>query len=211
MTRVPAVRRCRLLLPLTLLLLASCQYLGDRGMDFLDQFKIAGDAAVVGGARARHFGLYDTGLTFGLKPRATAIGMKYGVPLFFNIKNGLIDADQVAIIKGTHIYALDYGKGAYQSSWTSAAILPGVFTWGDSTPDEYEWVVPEEGDVFDDVHWIWSAEGFEQNRYAQIHAFDVELELAFILYFDTGYSPGETLDFLLGFIFIDIAGDDGRL
>ena len=211
MKRVLLVGPLRSLWLVALLLLASCQYFGDRAMDFVDQYKIAGGVGVVGGVRTRAFGLYDTGLTFGLKPHALAIGMKYGVPLFFNLKDGLIDADQVAIIKGTHIYDLNYGTGSYKSAWTSAAVLPGLLTWGDSTPEEYEWVVPEEGDVFDDVTWIWSAEDFEKNRYAQIHAFDVEFEIALFLYFDTGYSPGETLDFLLGFFLIDIAGDDGRL
>ncbi len=211
MIRVPPPRFARVLPLAALLILTSCQYVGDRAMDFLDQYKLVGGAAVTAGARARSFGLYDTGLMIGLKPRATAIGLKYGVPLFINIKDGLLDADQVAVIKGTHIYGLDYGAGAYESSWTSAAILPGIFSWGDSTPEGHEWVVPEDGDIYDDVYWIWSAKGFKQNRYAQIHAFDVELELAFFLYLDSGYSPGETLDFLLGLIFIDIAGDDGRL
>lgn len=211
MKRVEFGPGIRSLLLVATMLLTSCQYVGDRAMDFLDQGKVAVGAGVVAGARTRAFGLYDTGLTFGLKPHALALGLKYGEPLFFNIKDALIDADQVAIIKGTHIYDLEYGKGSYKSSWTSAAVLPGLLTWGDSTPEGYEWVVPEEGEVFDDVHWIWDPDDLERNRFAQIHAFDVEFEGAFFLYLDTGWSPGETLDFLLGFIFIDIAGDDGRL
>ncbi len=31
-----------------------------------------------------------------------------------------------------------------------------------------------------------------------------------LVYVDTGYSPGELLDFLLGLLTIDIAADDGR-
>jgi hypothetical protein len=54
-------------------------------------------------------------------------------------------------------------------------------------------------------------EGFANNRYQQIHAFDVEAEVALLVHTSSGFSPGEVLDFLLGFFLIDIAGDDGRL
>jgi hypothetical protein len=203
-------RGIRLVLIVALVFLSSCQYVGDRAVDFADQFRATVGAGVTAGVCGRYLGLVDTGLMIGLKPRATALGWKYGIPLWTDLSDNLIDADQVAIIKGTHIYGLDLGKGAYDSAWTAAAVLPGIFAWGDATPDEYEWVVPEEGDLYDDQYWIWSAKGFEQNRFAQIHAFDIELEAAFFLYLSGGYSPGETVDFLLGLIFIDIAGDDGR-
>ena len=48
------------------------------------------------------------------------------------------------------------------------------------------------------------------HRYAQIHAFDVELELGLGVYLDAGWSPGEVLDFVLGLFTLDLAGDDGR-
>ena len=211
MNRILLVRGTRLLLPVALLVLSSCQYVGDRAMDFADQFRATAGAGVTVGLWGRKLGLFDTGLMIGLKPRATALGWKYGIPLWTDLSDNLVDGDQVAIVKGTHIYGLDYGKGSYDSAWTSVAVLPGILSWGDSTPDDYEWVVPEEGDVYDDQYWIWSEKGFEQNRFAQIHAFDIEMEAAFVLYLSGGYSPGETVDFLLGLILIDIAGDDGRL
>jgi hypothetical protein len=37
------------------------------------------------------------------------------------------------------------------------------------------------------------------------------VEVGLLVYVETGTSLGELADFLLGFIFIDIAGDDGRL
>ena len=48
------------------------------------------------------------------------------------------------------------------------------------------------------------------DRFAQVHAFDIEVSAALFLYVDVGYSPGETLDFLLGIFGIDIAKDDGK-
>jgi hypothetical protein len=43
-----------------------------------------------------------------------------------------------------------------------------------------------------------------------IHAWDVELEIAIVAYIELGFSPGEAIDFWLGLLTIDIAGDDGR-
>jgi hypothetical protein len=48
----------------------------------------------------------------------------------------------------------------------------------------------------------------QTNRYARIHAFDIEAQVAIVAYVDVGWSPGEFLDFLLGFLTIDIAKDD---
>ena len=44
-----------------------------------------------------------------------------------------------------------------------------------------------------------------------MHAFDIEAEVALGIYVSSGYSPGETVDFILGFFGIDIAKDDTRL
>ena len=66
-------------------------------------------------------------------------------------------------------------------------------------------------DSFDDRHWLWSLESWRANRFAQVHAFDVEIELALLIYVDSGFSPGELVDFLLGLVLIDIAADDDRL
>ena len=81
----------------------------------------------------------------------------------------------------------------------------------DASPTKYEWEVPEDGNTFKESHWIWSAHAVKNDRFAQIHAFDVEFDVAIGIYLDTGYSPGETLDFLLGIFGIDIAMDDDRI
>jgi len=197
--------------PLFLLLLASCQYAGDRSLDFLDQYRAAVGAGTVAGVRSQSWGVVDTGLMIGVKPKAGALGWRYGAPLFFNDDDTRIDVDQAQIIQTTSVVGMDIERGSYQSAWSSFALLPALFTQGDATPTDYEWEVPLEGQDFDDHYWLWSDESFSRNRYAQIHAFDIEFELGLFVYLDTGWSPGEFLDFLLGFLLIDIARDDGRL
>lgn len=197
------------LLPI-LCALTSCNYLVDRTLDFVDQYRIAIGAGSVVGARSSNLGLVDTGLMFGVKPAAAALGVRYSRPYFFDNRNVTMDADQPEIIKTTHIVEMDYGKGSYKSARNSVAVLPALFTWTDSTPTDFEWQVPEEGENFEDHSWLWSANTFEHNRYAQIHAFDIEAEVGLFVYLEVGYSPGELLDFLLGLFTIDIAEDDGR-
>ena len=51
----------------------------------------------------------------------------------------------------------------------------------------------------------------ERLRWANVHAFDVEVNAAAIVGFDLGFSPGEFVDFLLGWFGLDIAGDDRAL
>lgn len=199
---------CLLLL---LLSVSSCRYLGDRGLDFLDMFRVSAGVGTTVGVRGRALGLVDTGLMVGVKPHFSALGWRYGKPLYFDQNDARLDGDQAEIIKATSVHNLNWGKGTYESARTSAALLPAVFTWTDSSPDSYEWTVPEEGNEFKEQHWIWSGETTRNNRYAQIHAFDVELDVGLGVYVETGFSVGEALDFLLGIFGIDIAKDDGRL
>ncbi len=191
-----------------LLLCASCRYVGNRAADFLDQFRGAVGVGSTAGVRARAVGLIDTGLMVGVQPRATALGWRYGTPLVFSA--GLMDADQAEVVRATSIVGLDYASGSYRSARASAALLPGIFTWTDATPRDYAWLVPESGVEFRDRAWLWSRAARETGRYARIHAFDIEAEVALLAYVDAGWSPGEYADFILGFFLIDIAKDDDR-
>jgi hypothetical protein len=204
-------RKRRIVLGALCALSSSCNYIADRGIDALDPFRISAGLGSVVGVRFRNIGLVDSGLMVGLKPRSTALGWRYGVPLFFRKADKLMDADQAEIVKTTSITGLDYSQASYASARSSIAILPGLLTWADSTPSKYDWSVPEEGEDYDDRTWIWAPASFPRNRYAQIHAFDGEIEVGLLVYIETGTSLGELADFFLGFFFIDIAGDDERL
>lgn len=190
---------------------SGCTYFADRALDFVDPYRIVIGASTGVGVRTSNLGLIDTGLMFGLKPRAGALGWKYGTPLHFLASDRRVDIDQAEIFMTTSVRDLDYTTGAYASARNSAFVLPALLSWVDATPTGYEWQVPDHGALFDDRFWIWGAEGFRANRYTQVHAFDTELELRLFVYLDTGFSIGEWFDFLLGWFLIDIAGDDGRL
>ena len=196
---------------LALLSAASCRYLGDRGMDFLDMYRVSVGVGSTVGVRARALGVVDTGLMVGVKPNISALGWRYGKPLYFDQNDSRMDGDQAEIVKATSVRNLKWQVGSYESARTSAALLPALFTWTDASPDEYAWTVPEEGNEFKEQHWLWSRETTVNNRYAQIHAFDIEWDVGLGVYVESGFSIGEALDFLLGFFGIDIAKDDGRL
>ena len=196
---------------LVLLSAASCRYLGDRGLDFLDMYRVSVGVGSTVGVRARALGVVDTGLMVGVKPNLSALGWRYGKPLYFDQSDSRMDGDQAEIVKATSVRNLKWQEGSYESARTSAALLPALLTWTDATPDDYAWTVPEEGNEFKDQHWIWSRETSRNNRYAQIHAFDIEWDVGLGVYVESGFSIGEALDFVLGFFGIDIAKDDGRL
>ena len=177
----------------------------------MDQFRIAVGAGTTVGVRGSAAGAIDTGLMVGVKPNLSALGWRYGRGFLLNAKDTRYYADQAEIIKTTHVRDLNYGTGDYGHARNSVALLPALFTWTDASPTGYEWNVPAASDEFKESHWIWSAEAFKNDRYAQIHAFDFETGIALGVYIETGYSPGETLDFLLGIIGIDIAKDDDRI
>ena len=71
--------------------------------------------------------------------------------------------------------------------------------------------MPEEGEDFVDRYWLWDSRSFDANRWAQVHAFDIEVGAALGLWVDLGWSPGELVDFFLGILTIDIARDDHRI
>jgi len=197
-------------LALLLLSVCSCTYLGDRVHDAVDPFRISVGAGTTIGVRGCAAGLVNTGLMVGVKPNATALGVRYGRFRYADTGDPRYDADQAEIFRYTSIVDFDYKHGSYRTASTGAAVLPLFLTWSDATPVDYEWTVPEEGDVFRELNWIWSGETTRNNRYAQIHSLDIEFDFGLVLYGETGFSPGEVLDFFLGILTIDIAMDDGR-
>ena len=55
----------------------------------------------------------------------------------------------------------------------------------------------------------WTPRGLDSDRWGHIHSWDVEAAVyAGFIVARVGFSPGEFLDFLLGWFLIDIAGDD---
>jgi hypothetical protein len=93
-----------------------------------------------------------------------------------------------------------------------------VFTSTDANvhfggPFEAYYLVHESrSDASSNVHFCYGIlpplindEGIHQNW---LHDFDVEVGGVFLVGLSFGFSPGEFLDFLLGWFFLDLAGDD---
>jgi len=198
-------------LVVALVLCTGCTYMGRRGRDFLDQFRFAVGAGTTVGVRGSSLGVVDTGLLVGVKPNLSALGWRYGRGFLLQPGDARLYADQAEIVKATHARDLRYGTADVAHARTSVAVLPAIFSWSDSTPTDYRWDVPPEANTFEERHWIWSPHALKNDRWAQIHAFDVEFDVALGVYLEVGYSPGETLDFLLGIFGIDIAKDDHRV
>ncbi|MCZ6691122.1 MAG: hypothetical protein O7H41_16160 [Planctomycetota bacterium] len=71
------------------------------------------------------------------------------------------------------------------------------------------WLLPGLFSFQRDVKWIWGSQG---STWARIHAFDIEAGVFVgIIGVRAGFSPGEFVDFLLGWFGVDIAGDDVRV
>ena len=195
------------------LLCSACNATANRGLDFLDQFRFVVGVTSGGGVRVNAGGIVHTGMNIGIKADGTAFGWKYGTPKSFYTPSADVtfDADQALLFTTTTVSRLNYRAGSYRLGRESFFLLPALFSRVDSArPDEIRWYVPEEGIQLNERNWIWSREAIRGTRAAQIRAFDLELEIGFIGYLDMGYSPGETLDFLLGFFGIDLADDDRR-
>lgn len=199
---------------LAALLLSSCAYLTDRGVDFLDQFRGVAGVETGGGLRFSYFGLFSSGLNLGIKPQAASLGWKYGRAFLLSpsLHHAKFEADQAWVLYTSTLQNCNFASGDYKLARKSFAVLPAFLTWADTTDrDEERWYVPEEGVMLEGDHYIWSKGTWKNNRYAMIHALDWELEMGLLAYLDVGYSPGEAVDFLLGIFFIDLARDDGRI
>ncbi len=195
-------------------MLPACAYLTDRGVDFLDQYRAVGGVGTGGGLRFSHLGLISTGLNFGIKPQATSLGWKYGRPFLLSssLHHAKFEGDQAWVLYTTTVENCDYASADYKLARRSVAVLPVFLTWADTTyRDEERWYVPESGVDLEGDNYIWTGKTWRNNRYAMIHAWDMELEMGALAYLDLGYSPGELLDFLLGIFTIDLAKDDGRI
>ena len=199
---------------LTVAILPSCAYLTDRGVDFLDQYRAVGGVGTGGGLRFSYLGLVSTGINFGIKPQATSLGWKYGRPFLVSssLHHAKFEGDQAWVLYTTTLENCNYASADYKLARKSVAVLPMFLTWTDTTYREGDkWYALGEGVDLAGDNYIWTGKTWRNNRYAMIHAWDVELEIGFLAYLDLGYSLGEALDFLLGIFTVDLARDDGRI
>jgi hypothetical protein len=201
--------------PWLLLLLAApaCNGPVAAARDFVDPYKIAVGVGTGAGYRVSNLGLFETGLEFGVKPSAGALGWRYGRAYAFQPdKEGVhFSSDQTLIYETRSLIDADFATGGYKLARRSFALLPAVFTWVDSADrGRTVWDVPAEGSSYPGEHYLWTARTWRDERYAMIHAFDVETDIMLFAYIEFGYSIGEAVDFVTSLFGFDLAGDDDR-
>lgn len=178
-------------------------YFANRARDLGECFCVDVGGAVGVGAGVEAAGVAHVGLGWGCSPHFAAIGWEYGHAFAFGATTGAYTSDGLVEtwlpfpwpIAGMghgpdmmHVeqFRVRHGVGSTIGHWCNAA-LPG-------------WL---HGNGFDHAPpSLWS----------RVHAFDVKVSaFAGLAYVRAGFSLGELADFILGWIGLDIAGDDRPL
>ncbi|MCZ6692164.1 MAG: hypothetical protein O7H41_21480 [Planctomycetota bacterium] len=172
-------------------------YLGNRGRDLADCFTIEAGVGYGLGAELKLAGLVHIAVGTGLDGSLQA-GLRYGdlVPrsetkdektgfFGFPIINLLwMFSDQDGYPPYLHV-----SKDAKEEH-ACYLLLPGLASYAPDRSESWIWTDPKSG---------WS----------RLHAFDIEASVYWgIIGARAGFSPGEFVDFLLGWFGVDIAGDD---
>ncbi|MCI0342602.1 MAG: hypothetical protein L0216_15920 [Planctomycetales bacterium] len=180
-------------------------YFKNRARDFGEIFRLQVGLGVGLGASARLAGVADVGVGGGFADHRMGVGWVYGSGYAFSrerLADGEVffpftmlgDGEGGTLGRGWHSSseATESGKAARRHVCYLA--LPGLFAHEPDGP------------------LLWTPRGVEDHPWSHVHALDIEagLYLGFVVV-RAGVSPGEFLDFLLGWFGLDIAGDDTRL
>ena len=214
-------------------------YFGNRARDFGEMFRLQVGGGFGVGASVSAAGLLDLPMAAANVSHKAGLGWVYGDGYFFGLgETGGFWEGEMLEIRGLPWYwvppnrspyylhrridrsprhSLSYLYAQHVCVWFLPAFIGRV---GPAEPPELEyrgstfWRLSYADRVFwAQTHpWIWSAEARRINPKAHVHAFDVEASVyAGVVYVKVGFSPGELLDFVLGWFGIDIAGDDRPL
>ena len=205
------------LLPLS----AGCQtsidnYFGNRARDLGECFMLQAGLGIGIDVDVKAAGLVHANAGFAAYFLRNSLGWVYGMPRPESIGAPMwtIPSEGEIGLVVRHD-SLRYFNGK-ERKHRCYAILPGVLSWEQGAP---LWREPEETMLrqgeqlrsYLDESQMLAREQAERAmlRKARVHAFDIEAGV-FILIVGArvGFSPGEFLDFLLGWFGVDIAGDD---
>jgi hypothetical protein len=187
----------------------SCTYVHNRVSDFCDIFKAKVGFSYSGGVRIYAFGLLDTGLGFIQLPEATSIGLDYGQKPSGaqDMATGMLIGDEHRnwVFFNQSYYQHDQTTGSYLRRRSDYAALPFLLSW---CRDSSSFLQSSSGTMIDDsdLSFLWDTS--ITMTHSRIHAFDFEISCAFLATIDIGLSPGEFVDFVLGWFGVDIASDD---
>lgn len=187
----PVTRRLRPMVLLAGLLGGGCHttvgnWLGNRARDLGECVRVELRLGPGLGAGCRVGGVIDVGL---LVSTGGALGWSYGRPLAFGnrIEDWFVGRQLDVMMPG--------GMLGIGDRWAGSIGVPSAL---------WTWRLGKQG-----RRWIWDPPG---QRHLEVHAFDVEAYAhAAVAGIVLGFSPGELVDFLLGWFGADVAGDDRPL
>ncbi len=176
-------------------------YFANRARDFGECFRLqVGAGKGVGGA-VRAGGLVHAGLLFGGSSRDLGIGWVYGSGYAFGAgASGKKGSDREG---GFTILNFDLHEELVpRRGREDELVLEEHFCFG---------LLPAIFSSVNDKN-LWTNQALNASPRAHVHAFDIEAEVhALFLFTKVGFSPGELVDFLLGWFGADIAQDDRSL
>ncbi|MCZ6690087.1 MAG: hypothetical protein O7H41_10820 [Planctomycetota bacterium] len=169
------------------------QYFANRGRDLADCITIEGGVGYGFGAEIKLAGLVHVAggaCYYGAPP----VGLRYGE---------LVPSSESG----------DKDTGFLGIPLVGLVLLHGAPPYLHVSVDDKEehgcyWLLPGLASYYTEVSesWIWTD---PKSGWSRLHAFDVEAHLFLgVVGVRVGFSPGEFLDFLLGWVGVDIAGDD---
>ena len=209
-------------------------YFANRGRDLGECVRLEASAALGLGVSARAAGIADLGVMAGFTLPFYRVGWRYGRPLYPTTgPDGGLDLDLNLVL--WHYVLEDsiwssgpMGGHGSRGHWCWGA-LPGAWSYSETKASHRtrmaaqdlalrEWwdggergpMPVERGDhLWKPTLRLWTVDAVERDRWAHVHAFDVEATVyGGFFRVSAGFSPGEFVDFLLGWLGVDIAGDD---
>ena len=176
-------------------------YLANRGRDLGECFLLQTGLGFGIGADLKVGGLVHAGVLGGTFFPGASFGWVYGDirprPYEIHDQEGDIGFP-IALVDG---FLHQGGPGTH----FCYGLLPGLLSWTGPPPP-----YPDLESTIPPGPWLWSEEADRrEDRWARVHAFDIEISAyALIVGARVGFSPGEFVDFFLGWFGADIAGDD---
>ncbi len=213
---MPLTRTLQTAVLLALLTLsAGCQttignYLGNRAQDLSDCFLIETGVGIGLGVDVKAGGLVHANLFMNVwMGRLGWVYGDHGVVGKFEIEFGI----PAAIPSSGFLHMSSLGTRAGKVWHSCYALLPGLWSWEGRAGQKKSWIwasrVPSGVDVADSVASRARDRGDRARRWSRVHAFDFEVGVhALLVGARVGFSPGEFLDFILGWFGVDIACDD---
>ncbi|MCZ6687975.1 MAG: hypothetical protein O7H41_00020 [Planctomycetota bacterium] len=194
-------------------------YFANRGRDLSECFMVQAGLGFGLGVDVKAAGLVHADALMAFYARHWSVGWVYGDPRpteMFAEEGFPFEGDQGTLFWHRSVSSVGVIRGAHGCF----SILPAVLSWEDSfwlwnDIDELgEWMA-EQGTTYPPG---FDVEGYlkdllmkrrPMHRWARLHVFDVEVGVFIgVVGVRAGFSPGEFLDFILGWFGVDIAGDD---